>query len=80
MSTPVLRGRIRKKQLTIRSGKTRVLARSSDGRVIREAMIHDPMENLARAWEQTGQSLRQAMDDHGAMRSSTENRLSKATE
>lgn len=40
----------------------RVLAYPSDGRVIREAQIHDPAENLVKAWEQTGQALRDAMN------------------
>ena len=39
-----------------------VLARSSDGQVIREARVHDPAENLEKAWWQTGQALRQAID------------------
>ncbi|AOX05008.1 hypothetical protein BJP05_01560 [Corynebacterium sp. NML98-0116] len=45
----------------------RVIARSSDGRIIREARIHDPAENLEKAWKQTGQALRQAIDSQNKM-------------
>lgn len=40
----------------------RVIARSSDGRVIRAARIYDPRENAEKAWLQTGQALRIAMN------------------
>ncbi|AJE32514.1 hypothetical protein B842_03305 [Corynebacterium humireducens NBRC 106098 = DSM 45392] len=40
----------------------RVIARSSDGRVIHAARVHDPMENVQKAWGQTGRFLRTAMD------------------
>lgn len=46
----------------------RVLAYSSDGRVIREAHVHDPAENLVKAWEQTGQALREAMNFYRGMK------------
>ncbi|OFT30431.1 hypothetical protein HMPREF3170_04890 [Corynebacterium sp. HMSC08D02] len=45
----------------------RVIARSSDGRIIREARIDDPAENLEKAWKQTGQALRQAIDAQNKM-------------
>ncbi|ALA68672.1 hypothetical protein ACOJA0_03475 [Corynebacterium amycolatum] len=47
--------------------KTPVIARSTDGRVIRATPIHDPSENFRKGWEQTGTALRKAMDHYGAM-------------
>ncbi|OIR45895.1 hypothetical protein BJP07_02390 [Corynebacterium sp. NML130628] len=45
----------------------RVLARSSDGQVIREARVYNPAENLEKAWLQVGQALRQAIDSQRKM-------------
>lgn len=59
MGTPIMR----------KTNRGRVIARSSDGRVIRTARIHDPMENVEKAWRQTGQALRTAMDSQGKMKS-----------
>ncbi|WP_257182661.1 hypothetical protein [Corynebacterium cystitidis] len=52
MSTPIVR----------KTQSGRVIARSSDGRVIREAQIYDPMANVEKAWRQTGEALRVALD------------------
>ncbi|MFW8567933.1 hypothetical protein [Corynebacterium propinquum] len=40
----------------------RVIARLSDGRIVREAQIHDPAESLEEGWEATGRYLREAID------------------
>lgn len=42
--------------------KTPVIARSTDGRVIRATPVHDPSENFRKGWEQTGAALRKSMD------------------
>ena len=52
MSAPIIR----------KASRSRVIAHSSDGRVIREARVYDPMENVEAAWQQTGRALRNAMD------------------
>lgn len=58
MSEPIVR----------KPNRGRVIAYSTDGRVIREAQVHDPMENLEKAWRQTGQALRDAMDLYRRMK------------
>ncbi len=47
---------------------TPVIARSTNGQVIRKAPIHDPSENFRKGWEQTGEALRKAMIHHGTTR------------
>lgn len=42
----------------------RVIARLSDGRIVREAQIHDPAESFERGWEATGRYLREAIDSY----------------
>ncbi|WP_164546427.1 hypothetical protein [Corynebacterium hylobatis] len=47
-----------------KTSKRGVIAHSSDGRVIYAARVHDPMENVRKAWTQTGRSLREAIDTY----------------
>lgn len=46
--------------------RSQVIARSSDGRVIRKTKIHHPGGAVRQAWKQTGTAMRNAMNKSGS--------------
>lgn len=55
-------------QTTRKTSSQPVIARSSRGRIIRATKITDPAAVTQRAWETTGNALREAMDGCSQMR------------